>query len=333
MSQFNYKSFLTYIVLALIIAVLIHLMFKLFVESKSAKNSHSTEKMTNIPNNKNGCRSCVQYNDANTDHKSDNKPISDKSSSDTKYDYYTDNDNTNVDDNTIPDNMPNYLDNSDASYGGSYVNQYFDPDYTCKSNIKNKQNRIKRSSDDTFDMNAQMDEITGLASKTPNQPNCRVCEYENTYTREFYENNQQPCPPKIEKMTDQEQQKYIDNFFNFRNFTEQNSHGVDAIDIMNTEYLATNGNMFQPKNDNGNGHKISDIYDAITADTHKTKDMMITPNYDNITMSPQFKMKGSNGAYYTNDTWLYKKDRVMNGGEFYDGVSGSDSNGDHYLSV
>ena len=327
--QFNYKSFLTYIVLALIVAILIHLVFKLFMKSKSSQTC--TEKMTNIPK-QNKCNSCTSSNISNQD-----------SNSEPKYNYYTDNVTDNIDDNTIPDNMPNYLDNNDASYGGSYVNQYFDPEFTCKTGLK-KQNKIRRSSDESIDMNAQIDEISGLASKTPNYQNCRSCENENTYTREFFLNNQQPCPPKIEKTTDQDQQKYMDNFFNFRNYTEQSSHGIDNIDILNTEYLATNGNMFQPKNDKGNGHKISDIYDAITADTHKTKDMMISPNYDNITMTPQFKMNGSNGAYYTDDTWLYKKDRVMNGGEFYDGVSGINSvtnnigidnanSGDRYLAM
>ena len=352
--QFNYQSFLTYIVLALVAAVLIHLMFKFYVTPKP-NNKLYNENMTNINNNnrKSGCRSCVKPNpDPDND----------------KFDYYTNPVTVDSDDNSLlmnnRDNRDNWdnVDNTDntelsgISYGPSYGsgddsdnifsnnnnnnnNNDNNDNYACAKKIKNKQNRIKNSADNKIDWNAQMDEITGIASKTPNYPDCRVCESENTYTREFYLNNEQPCEPKIDKLSDNQQQGYRDNFFNFRNYTWQTSHGVDAIDLLNSEYLSTSGNMFNPTTDKNstynrenqnitNGNKIMDVYDAITTDTYKTKDMMISPNYDNITMTPQFKRTASNGDYYTDDMWLYKKDRVMNGGEFYDGVSGFSSDKD-----
>lgn len=343
-SRFNYQSFLTYIVLALIAAVVIHLMFKMFI--KPNKTVVHKEKMTDIGplTDKKKCSTCNIDNISNTNN-------------DSKYDYYNNiaNDmsatielnkavpNTSNTRGTIDSDQIGGANDSDSddygldnSYGSGSSRDYVGDVYTCKSNIKNKQNLIKKSSDDKIDWNAQMDEITGLASKTPNFTDCRNCEHENTYTREFYMNNQQPCEQYNKPLSDREQQNYRDSFFNFRNYTWQDSHGVDAIDIMNAEYISQinkGSEIMAPNNDKGQGYKIGDIYDAITTNTYRPKDMMISPNYDNITMSPQYKMKASNGDFYTDDNWLYKKDRVMNGGEFYDGISGFSSDRDQPLAI
>src|SRR5207253_11296658 len=68
----------------------------------------------------------------------------------------------------------------------------------------------------------ETDEIAGLG-KNWNTIDCVNCENDNTYTREFLLNNDLPCPTKARKFTDEEMQDYRDDFFNFRNKTNQSS--------------------------------------------------------------------------------------------------------------
>jgi hypothetical protein len=259
-------------------------------------------------------------------------------------------------------NLVNYSDNSslqntqstDTLYDkqvNNYLQNNYDSDHHDKhikrsvyginknyNDNRDDEHQDYYNNDDEYDEDSMTDEITGINGKTPNYVECKNCEYDNTYSREFFLNNEMPCPIQPINYTDNELQNYRDDFFNFRNKTYQTSHGVDAIDILNEKILAGEGEFGVNKNMK-KGQKISEIYDGMMASQYQRPDIQNPntihgqPNYDEISMAPRFKMNGGNGAYYTKDSWLYKNDRIMNGGEFYDGITGSDGDMSRHMAI
>lgn len=322
-NQFNYQSFLTYIVLALIVAIMIHLLFKMFYAKRNENMSLLTPR------------------EAKT--KSCNLTPTTRMISDGDDDVYS----TEVGKgyNGVPDRFNSPTDPYDNRY-----NNYDDYNSTIESDIKTKymKNGAYRTrhvkalntdyndnldsdsyvaEDDSFldsEIN-QADQISGVANRTPNYSECTSCENENTYEKEFLLNNNEPCPANPQKYSRTKLQEYRDSVFNFRNKINQTSHGVDAVDIINEKYLSNNGEIGVANPNAEEGQKICDVYDAMTADQFKQQNNIL-PKLDNINMSPQFKAKAGNASYYTKDNWVYKQDRVMNGGAFIDDVVGYGDN-------
>ena len=141
------------------------------------------------------------------------------------------------------------------------------------------------------------------------------CNTTDLYMNEFLMNNK-ICK---DKYSDVDIQKYRDKFVDFRSYTCQTSGGIDTVDKMNEVILS--GDKVTT------GDKISNIYDSLTQNCIKN------PNLDKISISPQYKMQGSMGNYYTKDNWIYGYDNVMNGGMFYDGITGQDPMMDNQMAV
>lgn len=317
MEQFNYQSFLTYIVLAFIVAITIHLLFKIFYKNVLPKSNETMKNQNSLYN--------IQSNVPNT--------------------FYVKNMDYSASDNVM---QPKTIDNSDPYQIVKNVNNAHKASKSNNSDINNEEiirsihgvNKQYRDYDTaSYDANEldesngdSTDEIAGLG-KNWNTMDCIDCEYDNTYTREFMLNNDLPPPTQPRNYTEDEMQDYRDGFFNFRNKTYQSSHGVDSAEILNENILANNGEVYDVNEKAKKGERISDIYDAMTVGQYKNTNNMIAPSYDRITLTPQFKMNGGNGAFLTNDNWMYKTDKVMNGGEFLDGITGSDSYRDNNMAI
>jgi len=338
---FNYQSFLTYIVLAFIAAITIHLLFKIYYVPK--EHFIVNDRMTdlNILDASYAIKNSILPDD-------DTHTKIHKSRRLDKYD--------------IP--AKNNSDDSSNSY--KYDSPRYDADFFEDIDIKHQQNKKKKNknpknygthkrystlinknyndninyvdtgiTDPDNYADDHIDEITGIGAKTPNYTDCVSCGSDNTYVKEFVLNNNEPCPTIPKKFTNEDLQNYRDDFFNFRNKINQSSEGVNPIDILNERILAGQGDladMNDPNNPvklggNAQGQKISELYDSLTANSYGPyhENCMISPNFDTINMSPQYKKYVGNGEYYTRDNWAYEKDRIMNGGAFFNDVTGADS--------
>lgn len=158
----------------------------------------------------------------------------------------------------------------------------------------------------------------GHANKTPNLVPCINCDYENTFSKEFIQQEAPRCPTSAPDMTREQLKDYRDKFFGFRSelFQGSNVEGTDPVDKINEQLLDGEGELV--------GRNISDVFDSLTGNKSRTQQMK-EQNVDNITMNPQYKSNGANGQFYLPVSWAYTNESVMNGGKFYDGVSGIDS--------
>lgn len=124
--------------------------------------------------------------------------------------------------------------------------------------------------------------------------------------------NQKEIPISTE-LNDEQNKKY----FAFRDNVMQSSSQFNSSDIMNK--VRVNDIDF-------NGRSIKGVYDDLIKD-YKLYDTqkIITPEVDNITNIPFYKIKGAtDGEYIPNDIWVYDKDKVMNGSKIFDSVYPSD---------
>lgn len=339
---FNYQSFLTYIVLAFIAAITIHLLFKIYYVEKEhfIYNDRMTD--SNIRHASYAIKNPILPND-NTHQKIRKSRRLDK------YDVPAKN-NSDDSSNSYKHDSPRY--NADFFEDADIKHQ-------LNKNKKNKNPKnfghhrryltLKNKNYDTDNIDYvdtgitnpdnyaddHIDEISGIGATTPNYIDCVSCGIENTYVKEFVLNNNEPCPVMPKELTNEDLQNYRDDFFNFRNKINQSSEGLSVTDVLNERILAGNGDlsdMNDPNNPiklskNAQGQKISDLYDSLTANAYGPyhENCMVSPNFNSTNMSPQYKKYVGNGEYYTRDNWAYEKDRIMNGGAFFNDVTGSDS--------
>lgn len=180
-------------------------------------------------------------------------------------------------------------------------------------------NLMTDDSRSTYEYNKN-DNVVGISNRTPNLVGCTTCDINNTYTKEFMMDENVSCPTKAPPYSREKLQGYRDNFFDFRSHLWQQSSGVDAVDRMNEQLYLGDGDLPKSKL----GKNISDVYDSLTKDKYHKDHCVLSQNLDDINKSPQYVMPATLGDYYTRDDWVYNEDRVMNGGLFYDGVSGLD---------
>lgn len=291
MAQFDYQTFLTYIVVAIIAAIVIHLCFKLYMSKKIANSTHEPMCSINKSNNS-------TTNDVNDNH---------------------DNNNANAKNDIA------------AFYNG--INKKLSKKYprrTMYSKVKNNNYNdninylppLPPSADDNII------ELAGISQQTPEFTACTSCDHENTYTKEFLLADKEQCPVNPKYFSETDIQRYRNQFVNFRNNINQSSTDLnpDPVDLINLRILEGNGDV----TDNMIGQKISDIYDALTTGQIKAQ-------IDDVGNSPDYQMRGPNAMYYTEDQWVYKNDRVMNGAAFMNNpmtdVTGYDSNADYPMAT
>lgn len=116
------------------------------------------------------------------------------------------------------------------------------------------------------------DSINNLSTEPDINPEkqyaCTRCDITNTYTREFYEDNKQPCPKEYKKYTDKDLQKYRNKFFGFREqiWKGSNVEGPDLVDKMNEQIINNNGEAI---GDEFKDETIGDIFDYMTNNYNK----------------------------------------------------------------
>ena len=275
--QCNYQIFATYIVLALVVAITIHIMFRIYFQ---------THKKTYTYQNNN----ILSQNDSNLYQNND-------------YDYQkVASDNLFEKPASIIKNQNSTLDidpENDLVY-----NNYANVDF-------NNETAVVDNSD-----YSKWNELLGTSLE------CGKCKVNNTYEKEFglLNENQQTSTIYDDLKT------YRDDFFNFRNKTMHTSHGADSVDIINDRIQSGNGDIVGV-NEVNNNLRIADLYDSMT------NNKLIDQNIDETSTNAQYKMKASGGSYLTNDTWLYGDERVMNGGHFYDNVTGLNNETDKPMAL
>lgn len=109
----------------------------------------------------------------------------------------------------------------------------------------------------------------------------------------------------IEKGNEMEINSYRKSFLDFRNYTNNNSNGFDAVDNMNLEKLQ----------DDSKGMTVSDVFDKITSNNYKESNIDIIGMQHNEIID---------GTVRTNE-FYYDSDTVNNGAFFFDKVTGNDN--------
>jgi hypothetical protein len=93
---------------------------------------------------------------------------------------------------------------------------------------------------------------------------CTSCEINNTWSREFCEDNKQPCPAPEKKYSNKFLQKYRDDFFGFREKINlgSTSEGPDVVDKINENLLLGDGDLInQEFKDQDIGHVFNYLTD------------------------------------------------------------------------
>jgi hypothetical protein len=158
----------------------------------------------------------------------------------------------------------------------------------------------------------------GVINKTPDIDNPIGNQEEiNQYIKDFFLQDQFLREPKI-KIDEEKTKKYRDNFFTFREKIMQESQQFSVAD-----------KDIQMKIDEANygGKKIADVYDdLVDVNNLYNKQKLIMPKQDVSAIQNVFYVKnGANGNYTSDETWMYDKDRVMNGGLFFKNTYPNDS--------
>lgn len=282
----DYQVFLTYIVLALIIAITIHIIFRAFYSCYYKNTNNEGFCDINKQNNLQNQDQCTVYNMNLSNDINDDTTRSTMSSIST----------SNI------DNIPNNLMSDESKH------EYDQHDHEYDHQFDNN--------NDQFDN----DYIVGISNKTPKLIGCTSCDVNNTFIKENLMDNSINCPTQEKHYSNEQLKDYRNNFFGFRSHVWQESAGVDPVDKINERILNGDGDISKSRC----GEKISDVYNSLTKDSVHEKHCVMSQNLDNISMIPQYKMQGSLGDFYTRDNWMYNYDHVMNGALFYNGVSGMD---------
>lgn len=148
--------------------------------------------------------------------------------------------------------------------------------------------------------------------------NCTVCktsEQVDDYVRESLLHSAKVCKEE-NVLTPEEVNRHRNDYISFRNGVFQPSNGVDAVDKINDLYLSGNTDITR----NFKDMKIKDLYDYVTKNNFSSssdKKEAFNNNSDLI-------IAGSRGDFLAKDNWVYEDEKVMNGGEFMDGIYPSD---------
>lgn len=129
------------------------------------------------------------------------------------------------------------------------------------------------------------------------------------------------------KYLDNDLKKYRDNHFAFRNNVWQTSKDVDMVDKINDMYFSGDYDLTR----NRKGTRISDLFNDLTKNDDKIEQTCISnmtseKGIDRIMNQKAKKINGHNGNMLSDDLWFYKQEKIMNGGDFYDGIKPFEGN-------
>ena len=160
--------------------------------------------------------------------------------------------------------------------------------------------------------------------------NCTVCKSDtdaDTYLRSRLLAGRGECESE-RSYTKKELAEYRDRHFAFKNKIWQTSKDVDMVDKINDMYLSGSNDISRNKN----GTRISDLFDGLTKNEDKIPqqcpmDYTGDKSIQRIMDQNAYVEDGHNGKMIQNINWKYSNEKNMNGGEFYNGITGYD--GDH----
>lgn len=145
------------------------------------------------------------------------------------------------------------------------------------------------------------------------------------YIKMFFLQDKFLKEPNI-KITAEKTGMFRDNYFKFRDNIFKQSQQFTTGEKMNK--LRLDDSKFD-------GKRISDVYDdlADVSDTYPELPIIKMPIQDTSAIQNVFYVKdGANGKYTADDTWIYDKDRLMNGGMFFNEIYPYDKiNGNAYI--
>lgn len=131
-------------------------------------------------------------------------------------------------------------------------------------------------------------------------------------------------PPKSSK-------KFHNDFFSFRDMTQLNSSmRKDAVDNINSMIL--NGNVEQARRQPN--MKIQDIYNEAVKTPERYHDNCTRlPYFDNTNPHGWHDNYGTPGIHITRDNWEYPNEKIINGGNITDMMTGHDPHSDNNLDL
>lgn len=114
--------------------------------------------------------------------------------------------------------------------------------------------------------------------------------------------------------------KFNDDFFRFRDLTENNSsERFDPVDKI--QQLKLDGNLGQIER--RPNMKIMDLYDEITSEPNLYKKSCYRlPTFDSVNFDGYYMSAGTHPIQITADLWKYPNEKVMNGGDIRPGLRG-----------
>ena len=157
--------------------------------------------------------------------------------------------------------------------------------------------------------------------------NCTVCKSDtdaDTYQRGRLLVGRGECESE-RAYTKKELADYRDRHFAFRNKIWQTSKDVDMVDKINDMYLSGSYDLSRNKK----GTRIADLFDGLTKDDDHINQRcpMDYPGdkaIQRIMDQNAYVEDGHNGKMIQNVNWKYSNEKDMNGGEFYNGITGYD---------
>jgi hypothetical protein len=298
---------LNYIILALIVAIIIHLLFR------AAKSFCNKEGMDSNNINYDNSQKHVHWS-----------PTVENVGDDTKFEENCE--GCQYAPLSTPSNIPltNNIEGMDS------VTASLQPEKEVKQeNSGDLQNRIQQHQQgQTYTNESHMGELsyTNVSSSCPIDITTKEVD---AYVHDFVLGNKSVC--KTPKSLEEDQvNSYREKFFGFRNNTWENSHHNDMVDMVNHMYLDGNSDISR----NHKGQSIKDIFDNLTNGPNLyTRQCARTIDADNINKVGCYKENGYDGQTYTNDTWVYEEDRAMNGGIVYGSIKANDPNGNHEMAL
>jgi len=171
---------------------------------------------------------------------------------------------------------------------------------------------LKLTNNDFYNKTPKNDDFA-IVNKTPDVDNPIGNQDEiDQYIKDFFLQDQFLKKPNV-KITSEWTKRYRDNYFTFKDNVFKESQQYSPAD-----------RALQMKVDETHfsGRKISDVYDELV-DVHDLydKQLLRMPKQDTSAIeNVLYVKKGANGDYVADDLWIYDKDRVMNGGMFYNEV-------------
>jgi len=159
--------------------------------------------------------------------------------------------------------------------------------------------------------------------------NCTVCQSDtdaDTFLRERLLTGRGECETQ-KKYSKKELDNYRDRHFAFRNKIWQTSKDVDMVDKINDMYLSGSYDLSRNKK----GTRIADLFDGLTKDEDHTfhkcpMDYTGDKDIQRIADQTGYLEQGHNGKMIQEVNWKYSNEKDMNGGAFFNEITGFDGN-------